>query len=135
MSCCSCEDRPTEDAPVDGLLDRRIGPCEALCEIVVGDCGPFPNETIRTKEDCVRECATADGDFSSGWGYQQSTEADACSSEWQAHADCLLALSCEQQKVYWRPVEEDPPKSERACYSESEAVASCVQAHPCCEES
>jgi hypothetical protein len=132
---CTCDGRTTEDPPPDDeLLEHRIAPCEAMCEVQLGECGPLPNAEITTQAQCVRECASADGNLSSGWGYQQSTKADGCIAQWQAHAECLLALTCDQQQIYWRPVEEQPPFDERACSVEWRAMTQCVHEHPCCEE-
>lgn len=134
LGSAACADRPANDPPPD-LLDRRIADCEALCSLQVSDCGPLPNEHVPTHDDCVRECATLEGLLSSGWGYQYSTDEDACASEWRARVDCLVGLSCEAQQLYWQPTEQDPPRSERACYDETEAMHTCVHAHPCCEDS
>ncbi|MEM9457799.1 MAG: hypothetical protein AAGF11_26710 [Myxococcota bacterium] len=131
----SCSRNIPEDPPQeDDLLERRVDSCRALCNVQVGDCGPFPNEFIESLDQCVHECASANGDLSGGWGYQIKTEIDACASEWKEHADCIIALSCDEQRIYWRPVEEDPPQSERSCYAEWSRMMQCVVEHPCCEE-
>ena len=125
-AACTCAERTAEDPPDDGLLERRVPGCEALCSSRVSECGPPPNEIIKTQDQCVFECASVDGDISADWGYNAASGEDVCAVEWQAHTDCILALSCDAQKVYWQPVAEPPPPEERSCHAEWEAMQLCV---------
>jgi len=130
----ACSRRVDDPPETEDLLPRREADCRALCEVMVGECGPLPNDVIDSVDTCIRECATPNGDLSGGWGYQESTEADACASEWKTHAQCIIDLSCEEQRLYWQPPESPPPPSDRPCYAEWTRMTECVLAHPCCNE-
>lgn len=133
-AACTCAERTAEDPQDDELLERRLAGCESLCEAQAGDCGPLPNDLIKSHDDCVRECATLEGDLAGGWGYQYSTDRDECAPEWQLHTQCVTALSCTDQQLYWKPAEQSPPPEERPCHEEWQAMTNCVYEHPCCGE-
>lgn len=134
-AACTCAERTAEDPPPDpDLVAHRVAPCEGYCEVMFSECGPFPTEHIKSKDECIRECATLEGNLSAFWGYQYSTGQDACVNEWQAHVDCLAAMSCEEHKIHWSEPSAAPPKEERPCFAEWESVTQCVNTHPCCEE-
>jgi len=134
LAATSCSRQVSEDPPEVDLVPHRIAPCEALCDVQLGECGPLPNEFIKDLDDCVRECATTDGDLSSGWGHQLETEQDACINEWMEHATCITDLTCEDQQIYWSPAESGPPQTERPCYEQWSRMTMCVYAHPYCED-
>jgi len=101
-----------------------------LCDIMVSDCGPLPNEFIPDNETCVRECATVGGRTSFHWGYQTKTDDDACQDEWHVHTECLLELTCEERQVYWLSVEKEPLFETRQCFPEWNEMATCAVQHP-----
>jgi hypothetical protein len=115
-------------------LEHRAESCQAWCAVAAGSCGTGPTASYDTVEECVQECTTPDGDVGWGWGYEESKKADACVAEWTAHTDCVAALTCAQQQVYFSSVTQDPPVEERGCYAEWDAMFDCVREHPCCEE-
>lgn len=115
---CSCS-RQIELEPTRPLLEHRVVECERWCEVRSSECGPSGDDIkLLSADECVEECASADGSFSWQWGYREEAQDDECIDEWKVHATCLLALSCEDQQTYWLPTEVAPPLDERRCYSE-----------------
>lgn len=118
-----------EDKPE--LIEDRIAGCEKLCRVMADPvCGTPASPNVRHWEmqECVEECATADGDISGGWGYEPSTGEDACTAEWHKQTDCIAALSCEDQRLYYSGEATLRPEDEQPCYSEVRAMLDCAQA-------
>jgi len=124
LAPCSCS-RTIDERDGPDLLEHRVEGCEQFCEVRSSECGPNADEPW-TVDECVEECATIDGALSWHWGPQSGTQEDACIVEWRAHADCLVAATCDEQMTYWLPVPGDPPLEERVCWEERRARDLCA---------
>ncbi|MBL4688550.1 MAG: hypothetical protein JKY37_28430 [Nannocystaceae bacterium] len=130
---CNCDRQITETDDPD-ILERREPHCRDLCEVQVSECGVGVNEVIDSIDTCVHERAILEGTLVSGWGYVVRSDTDECAQEWIAWKDCVVELSCEQQQLYFRPAEADPPHAQRPCFDELQKRSTCSGANPCCEE-
>lgn len=97
----ACGPEVTEESEVE-LVESRVEPCTDWCTLETDEtCGMGETPAYEDFDDCVEECATVGGMRSAGWGYQRSTDRDLCVSEWQAHYECVAALSCTDQLIYF----------------------------------
>jgi hypothetical protein len=88
------EDKPRE------LVEHRLEPCRQWCTpMLSSECGARPEDrAFRTVDECVESCADVKG----GWEWaRQEDGTDACAEEWFMAADCMDALSCEEQRDYF----------------------------------
>lgn len=114
-----------DDPPV--LVEHRIEPCRQWCEPMLSrECGrvdePRPYATI---DECIETCAAAEP---GGWDWgRQEDGTDACAEEWFLVADCMDALTCEEQRSYFRRPwgTEDYP-----CKEELDARSHCFESTP-----
>ena len=130
---CNCNRQITETDDPD-ILERREPHCRDLCEVQVSECGVGVNEVIDSIDTCVHECAILEGTLVGGWGYVVRSDTDECAQEWIAHKECVLALSCEDQQLYFLPTEVEPHPKQRPCFDEQRTMLLCSASHPCCEE-
>jgi hypothetical protein len=109
------------------LIEHRIEPCKKWCDLETDpNCGMGPTPGYEDYDGCVEECATVDGTRSAGWGYQADTQQDACTPEWQAHYQCVDALTCTDRRFYFHGNDGDfPPQDERPCWNEWRAMWNC----------
>lgn len=121
--------RTVEDEPP--LVESRIGPCTIVCESVMSECGPNwedpgwgGKKPPKSLEACVQGCAGDDPGDPSFWA-PQPDGTDACAPEWNAKADCLAELSCEEQIRFWN----DPRTGDYPCKATNEAVFPCWSEH------
>lgn len=122
---CSRRLEPTKE----DLIEHRVQPCSQWCEIHTSrECGR-PVEVWDDVDDCVRECATHDGDASFGWGYQ-SDGTDACAAEWTEMSTCASHLTCEDQRVFFSEDYGALAESERPCWEPFDTMVECQNAHP-----
>lgn len=97
--------RVIEEEEPPELIEHRVEPCRTWCSAQLDpECGAIiEDQEFRAVEDCVEDCAS-----SLRWGWaQQEDGTDACAEEWFAMADCMGALSCEEQQSYFRRVSSD----------------------------
>jgi hypothetical protein len=114
------------------LVEHRIRPCTQVCTAMLSpECGGNPEDLIpgQTVEECVEDCASAEP---TGWQWApQEDGTDACAEEWIAKAECIDALSCEDQHRFFtrRPaVDTDWP-----CKPEHDAALTCFYSTPSLE--
>lgn len=112
------------------LFEHRVEPCQRWCEIEISpECGIGQTPAYEDLEGCIRECATADGLRSSGWGYQPTTMQDVCVGQWADHYECVASLDCDAQRFYFRGSGDDlPPQEERPCWAEWREMMDCQNA-------
>jgi hypothetical protein len=93
----ACSRTIDEEDPPE-LIEHRIEPCRKLCEPFMSDeCGAKPEDRgFRTLDECMVDCA-APGSGNFQWARQEDGT-DACAEEGFAVADCVDALSCEEQR-------------------------------------
>ena len=119
-----------EEPPV--LIEHRIEPCRKWCEpMLSAECGraaddrPFP-----TVDACVETCAAAEP---GGWEWaRQADGTDACAEEWFVVADCMDALTCEEQRFFFR--EKTPGLEDYPCKEELDARRHCFNSTPSLEK-
>jgi hypothetical protein len=96
-----CNRTIAEDEPRE-LVEHRIEPCRKWCEPMLSDeCGRAADDRpFVTVDDCVEACAAAEP---GGWWWgRQEDGTDACAEEWFVVADCMDALTCEEQRSFFR---------------------------------
>jgi hypothetical protein len=118
-----------EDPPT--LVESRLEPCRARCEVQLHpECGARPEDhPFRTVDECVESCA----DIRGGWSWAlQEDGTDACAEEWVAAADCIVALTCEEQHEYFTRI----PVTDLVypCQEETEAKMRCFRSTPSLEK-
>ena len=113
----------------EALIEHRIAPCQEFCEIQFGECVSLSVETYDDAEECTASCATPDGAASWGWGHQKDGT-DACAAEFKAMTQCVVALSCEDQELYFSEEVHTLPDAERPCWTPFKSMADCQIAHP-----
>ena len=122
----ACSRTIEEDEPLE-LVESRIEPCRDRCTVMLDpECGARPEDIeFDTVDECVESCAALE----SGWMWaRQPDGTDACAGEWIALATCLVELSCEDQRWFWRRNlvnGEDYP-----CKAEEQAQAHCFYSTP-----
>lgn len=118
-----------EDPP--SLVESRLEPCRARCEIQLHpECGARPEDhPFRTVDECVESCADVRGGW---WWALQGDGTDACAEEWIAAADCLVALSCEEQHEFFTNIPALDP--DYPCKEESDAKMRCFDSTPSLEK-
>jgi hypothetical protein len=125
LASTACGPKPKEENP--DIIQSRVAPCREWCKVQADpECGVGPTPAYDDLEGCVDECATPDGDVSSGWGYQAATKRDACAAEWTARKDCLVALSCETQKFLFSEEYLQSPEEDRPCWQEFITMSECA---------
>jgi len=94
--------RTIEEEAHRELVEHRIEPCRQFCMAMQSpDCGRTDEVPLRTVDECVEDCADADPGNGFEWG-QQEDGTDACVTEWLAASTCMDALTCEEQRAYFR---------------------------------
>lgn len=99
--------RTIEEEEPPELVEHRVEPCRTRCSAQLDpECGARAEDrAFRTVDECVDSCAAAEP---SGWGWaRQEDGTDACKEEWFVMADCMGALSCEDQRSYFQRVSSD----------------------------
>jgi hypothetical protein len=99
LTTCS---RTIEEEEPRELVDHRIEPCRKWCEPMLSpECGLRPEEVYgRTVEGCVEDCAAAEP---GGWDWgRQADGTDSCAAEWFVMADCMDALTCDEQRSFFQ---------------------------------
>ena len=123
----ACSRTIDEDAPPE-LIEHRIEPCRKLCEPFMSEgCGAKPEDRgVRTLDECMVECA-APGSGNFEWA-RQADGTDACAEEGFAVADCVDALSCEEQRELFRGIHLLEP--DYSCKEEFHARTVCFHSTP-----
>lgn len=131
----ACGPRIIEEHEVE-LIESRVDPCIDWCTLETDEaCGMGETPAYEGFDECVEECATVGGMRSAGWGYQLSTDRDLCVPEWQAHYECVAALSCTDQLLYFTghpdgegPDEDRVRPEDRACFDVWNTMSRCERA-------
>ena len=126
-SACS---RTIEEEEPRELVEHRIEPCRKWCEPMLSpECGIRPEEVFgRTVEGCVEDCAAAEP---GGWEWgRQADGTDSCAEEWFVKADCMDALTCEEQLDFFR---KDYFATDYPCKEEIEVKQRCFRSTPSLE--
>jgi hypothetical protein len=126
MSSATCNRTIEEDEPRE-LVEHRIEPCRKFCSAMHSpDCGRIDaSQVFRTAEECTEDCAAVD-DNEWEWG-RRTDGTDACTEEWFAVADCFDALTCEEQRAYFR---RPPGTLEFPCKEELDTKGRCFRSTP-----
>lgn len=111
------------------LVEHRVEPCRTWCEPMLSpECGraaddrPFSNV-----DDCIVACAAAEP---GGWAWgRQADGTDSCAEEWFAAANCMDALTCEEQRSFFRRTTLSYPPG-FACTDELDAKTHCFYSTP-----
>ena len=114
-----------EEQPTIELVEHRIEPCEQWCSAQLDpECGAIIEEqAFRSADECAQDCAAVEPVYAWTWA-RRDDGTDACAEEWFAAADCIDALSCDEQRAFFRrpggtpeyPCE-DVLDARRACYN------------------
>ena len=120
----SCGDRQLDEPPQ--LLEHRVESSTRLCDVMLHpECG-IP-ETDWDFEQCMVTFASAEGNGSYLWGYNEATGEDGCIEEWHSHVSCILSLSCdEQRRVLTDGAFEPGMWEERPCLAETRDMLDCA---------
>lgn len=123
--------RTIDEDPPPTLVESRLEPCRARCEIQLHpECGARPEDhPFRTVDECVESCADIRGGW---WWARQEDGTDACAEEWIAAVDCLVALSCEEQHELFTNIPAIEP--DYPCKAESDAKMRCFDSTPSLEK-
>lgn len=127
----SCSRTIEDDEPRE-LVDSRIEPCRARCTVQLDpECGARAEDhPFRTIEECTEDCAAIDP---GGWLWaRQADGTDACAEEWITAEQCVVALSCEDQRAYFRRIPATQP--DYPCRAESNALGDCFDSTPSLEK-
>jgi len=119
--------RTIEEEEPPELVEHRIEPCRMWCSAQLHpECGARPGDrAYSTVDECVESCAIADPN---GWGWaRQEDGTDACAQEWFTKAECMGALSCEEQRSFFQRVSND---WDFPCRDEIEAKQRCFYSTP-----
>jgi hypothetical protein len=123
-AACGPDLEPEKEKPK--RVESRVGPCTTECNSMLDpECGfvthpRFPQ--YASVDACVDQCAAEDS--AAHWGAQEDGT-DACSSEWDAYAECLSALSCDDNYSRWN----DPLTGDYPCKQENEILVNCGYAN------
>lgn len=127
----SCS-RTIEDEESRELVEHRIEPCRQRCTAQLDpECGAVIEEQAwRSVDDCAEDCAAVDPVYGWHWG-RRADGTDACAEEWIAASDCVVALTCEERRMFFRlpggTVIDYP------CKEEVDAKQHCFQTEPSLE--
>jgi len=115
-----------EEQPIIELVEHRIEPCEQWCSAQLDpECGAIIEEqAFRSAEECAQDCAAVEPVYAWDWA-RLPDGTDACAEEWFASADCMDALSCEEQRAFFRRV---GTSNEYPCKDELDAKSDCFYA-------
>lgn len=120
-----------EEAPRE-LVEHRMEPCRTWCSAQLSpECGAnLEDQAFGTVDECVEDCAAVEP---GGWEWARQEDGnDACAQEWFAVADCMDALTCEEQRSYFTRV----PASDLdyPCKDELTAKRGCFNSTPSLEK-
>ncbi len=126
LSSCG---RTIDDEEPRELVEHRIEACTQWCTPMMSpECGGNPEDlAFPTVDECVEDCAAVKPVYAWPWG-RQADGTDACANEWFAAADCIDALTCEEQRTFFRRIDPDPSSvypcdaeldARRRCYSDA----------------
>jgi len=121
--------RTIEDDEPPELVEHRIEPCRQWCTPYMSpQCGARPEDySFRSVDECVEDCAAAEPD--GGWEWAlQADGTDACADEWFIVAECVDALTCEEQRDLFMTI--PAIDHEWPCKSELDARAACFYSTP-----
>ena len=121
----SCGRTIEEEAPRE-LVEHRIEPCRKWCSAQHSpECGAEPGTmAFDTAEECLQDCAAVEPEYGWEWA-RQADGTDACAEEWTAAAECMDALTCEEQRAFFR---RPGTSDEYACKAELDATRRCADA-------
>jgi hypothetical protein len=123
----SCGRTIEEEEPRE-VVEHRIEPCRKFCAAMLSpECGrvdePLPFASV---EECTEDCAALDSDYNWDW-VPQADGTDACAEEVIVAHECIGALTCEEQRAYFRrpgTADEYPCRAEvhakQDCYEEED---------------
>lgn len=123
--------RTIDEDPPPILVESRLEPCRARCEIQLHpECGARPEDhPFRSVDECVESCADVRGGW---WWARQEDGTDACAEEWIAATDCLVSLTCEEQHEFFTNIPAIDP--DYPCKDESDAKMRCFDSTPSLEK-
>jgi hypothetical protein len=126
VSSASCSRAIEEDEPRE-LVEHRIEPCRRFCSAMHSpECGRIDEpQPFRSAEECAEDCAAVD-DNEWEWG-RRTDGTDACTEEWFELADCMDALTCEEQRAHFR---RPPGTLDFPCKEEFDAKGRCFRTTP-----
>jgi len=123
--------RTIEDEDPPELVEHRVEPCRTWCSAQLDlECGARPGDrAFRTVDECVESCAAAEP---GGWEWaRQEDGTDACAEEWFVMAECMGALTCEDQRSFFQRVSSD---WDYPCKEEIKAKQRCWNSTPSTEK-
>jgi hypothetical protein len=120
----SCGRTIEEEEPRE-VVEHRIEPCRKFCTAMLSpDCGRVDEpQPFETAEECTEDCASLDSDNDWEWA-RQADGTDACAEEVIAAAECIDALTCEEQRAYFR---RPGTADEYPCRAEVRAELDCAE--------
>jgi hypothetical protein len=94
--------RTIEEEEPRALVEHRIEPCEQWCTAQFSpECGRVDEQAFRDADECAEDCAAVDQVYAWNWA-RQADGTDGCAAEWIAATECIVALSCEEQRAFFR---------------------------------
>jgi len=120
-----------EEPPTIELVEHRIEPCEQWCSAQLDpECGAIIEEqAFRSADECVQDCAAVEPVYAWNWG-RRADGTDACAEEWIASAECMDALSCEEQRAFFR---REGTSNDYPCKHELDEKRHCFNSEPSLE--
>jgi hypothetical protein len=127
----ACSRTIEEPEPLE-IVEHRLEPCRKWCAPFVSlECGQYPEDRPDwTVDECVEDCAALNGVYGWSWAHQEDGT-DACAQEWYAVADCVDALTCEEQHRMFTVLPTRNP--DFSCREEMDARSLCFYTTPSLE--
>lgn len=127
LAACGPERRPEEEPPE--ILEHRLPACSKWCAAKF-ECGNHGvgEHGLEDEPSCIEACAITTSNIV-GFGYQ-GDGVDACVPEFNAYADCVEALSCEDQARHFGVIEPAVQPLDRPCGDELGTTLYCSVDHP-----
>lgn len=122
----SCGRTIQEDPPRD-LVEHRIEPCTQWCTAQFSpECGRIDEQAYRSAQECAEDCAAVSPVYAWDWA-RRADGTDACVDEWIAAAACIDALTCTEQRAFFR---RPGTSTDYPCKEELEAKRACFRTTP-----
>lgn len=130
MASWSCGRTIEEEEPRE-LVEHRIEPCRKWCSAQHSpECGRVDEpQPFESAEECTEDCAALDTVYGWDWA-RQADGTDTCAAEWVVMADCMDALTCEEQRAFFRRL---GTSDEYPCKVEISAKQDCFYSTPSLE--
>jgi hypothetical protein len=108
------------------VIESRRSTCSTWCDTELGPCGPGPQESYDTVDECREQCMQVDGALAMFWAHDEKTGADACAEPYAAQVACYGGLSCEDLKFVYSGEVNDVPPDEVPCHVETNEQSVCM---------